>query len=243
MPHGCRGRLFNLLAVIMVGLSLVSVGWVAVIAAQPYGRFNPFPPPTQVGVVTLVSASPPVMVSPPVTPDMPSPTPTMEATPEPTATTLPTITPSPVVTLSPVVTPTLTATVLPTVMPSPTVTATRLALTYTASITYQVHPVQVCDWMGVGGSVTDLQGRAVITGYVHVWGLDNANQIVAVGSSPNYGPSGWEVRLARAQIVGSWSVQLVASPEVQTPLSMAFTISMPGDCKRNLALVRFQQNR
>jgi hypothetical protein len=90
--------------------------------------------------------------------------------------------------------------------------------------------------------VMDLQGKAALGSYVHVWGLDNVDQVVAVGGSANYGPSGWELRLARAQLVGNWTVQLVASPDTKLPLSMAYTISMPGDCKRNLALVRFQQN-
>jgi hypothetical protein len=77
---------------------------------------------------------------------------------------------------------------------------------------------------------------------VHVWGLGNVDQIVAAGDSPNYGASGWEVRLARAQIVGAWSVQLIASPETRIPLSDVYAISMPGDCKKNLARVSFQQN-
>ena len=102
--------------------------------------------------------------------------------------------------------------------------------------------MQVCDWMGVGGTVTDLQGKAALGSYIHVWGLDNVDQVVAVGGSAHYGPSGWELRLARAQLVGNWTVQLVASPDTQLPLSTAYTLSMPGDCKRNLALVRFQQN-
>ena len=96
--------------------------------------------------------------------------------------------------------------------------------------------------MGVGGTVTDLTGKAALGSYVHVWGLDNIDQVVAVGGSAHYGPSGWELRLARAQLVGNWTVQLVASPDAQLPLSTAYTISMPGDCKRNLALIRFQQN-
>jgi hypothetical protein len=96
--------------------------------------------------------------------------------------------------------------------------------------------------MGIAGTATDLNGRHALGAFVHVWGLGNFDQTVAIGSNPVYGPSGWEVRLARAQIVGSWNVQLVTSPETKTPLSDGYTISMPGDCKRNLALVSFQQN-
>jgi hypothetical protein len=96
--------------------------------------------------------------------------------------------------------------------------------------------------MGIAGTVTDLQGRPALGAFVHVRGLGNVDQVVAAGANPVYGPSGWEVRLTRAQIVGSWNVQLVASPDEKFPLSDIYTVSMPGDCKRNLALVRFQQN-
>jgi len=96
--------------------------------------------------------------------------------------------------------------------------------------------------MGVAGTVTDLQGKLTPGTFVHVWGLGNVDQIVAAGDSSNYGASGWEVRLARAQIVGAWMVQLIASPASRIPLSDVYTISMPGDCKKNLARVSFQQN-
>jgi hypothetical protein len=96
--------------------------------------------------------------------------------------------------------------------------------------------------MGLAGTVTDLEGKPALGAFVHVWGLGNVDQTVAAGANPSYGPSGWELGLARAQIVGNWQVQLVASPETKVPLSDAYTISMPGDCKRNLALIRFQQN-
>jgi hypothetical protein len=236
--------LFNFLAVVFLGLSILSLGWEVNIAMSPYGRLNPFPPPTPVAAVIFPTVVPNAatatpMVEPSAAPS--SPTPVLTETPTETGappTSTATVTAEVAIPLT--ATPTLSPTLLPTVTPSPS--PTRSAFTYTASITYQVHPVQVCDWMGVGGTVTDLQGKAALGSYVHVWGLDNVDQVVAVGGSANYGPSGWELRLARAQLVGNWTVQLVASPDTKLPLSTAYTISMPGDCKRNLALVRFQQN-
>jgi len=246
MPHGRQARLFNFLAVVFLGLSILSLGWEVNIAMNPYGRLNPFPPPTPVAVVIFPTVVPNAatatpMVEPSTAPSSPTPawteTPTETSAP-PTFTATAMVTAEATVSLT--ATPTLSPTLLPTVTPSPS--PTRSAFTYTASITYQVHPVQVCDWMGVGGTVTDLQGKAALGSYVHVWGLDNVDQVVGVGGSANYGPSGWELRLARAQLVGNWTVQLVASPDTKLPLSTTYTISMPGDCKRNLALVRFQQN-
>jgi len=244
MPHGRQASLFNLLAVVFLGLSVLSLGWVVDVAVNPYGRLNPFPPPTPVAVVTWPTVVPnAATMTPSVEPTAAESAPTPAWTETPTETgapTTPTATATAEATVQLTATPILSPTFLPTVTPAPS--PTRSAFTYTASITYRVHPVEVCDWMGIGGTVVDLQGKAALGSYVHIWGLDNIDQVVVVGGNTNYGPSGWELRLARGQIVGNWTVQLVASPDTKLPLSTAYTISMPGDCKRNLALVRFQQN-
>jgi hypothetical protein len=239
MPHDRQASLFNLLAVVFLGLSALSLGWVVDVALNPYGRLNPFPPPALYPTPAPVAAVNLATVMPSVEPTAAQSTQTPAWTETPTEASVPATTTAGA-TAQLTATPTLSPTLVPTVTPVPS--PTRSALTYTASITYLVHPVEVCDWMGVGGTVTDLQGKAALGSYVHIWGLDNIDQVVAVGGNTNYGPSGWELRLARGQIVGNWSVQLIASPETKLPLSAAYTISMPGDCKKNLALVRFQQN-
>lgn len=251
MPKGCRARAFDVLAVLCLGLSAVVVGWVIGVTANPHGWYNPFPPaktsPVQLGPVAVVSATATdarASISESVTPTI-EPSRVTSALP---ATEVTTFVSSPAPSQTPLVEiqPTREAspTPLPIITPTPTPvpSPTRSVITFTASITLQVHPMQVCDWMGVGGTVDDLQGKSLLGAFVHVWGLGNVDQVVAVGANPIYAPSGWEVRLARSQIVGNWNVQLVASPDAKTPLSDVYTISMPGDCKRNLALVRFQQN-
>jgi hypothetical protein len=256
--------LFNFLAVVFLGLSVISIGWVVQVALNPYGRLNPFPPskgdfqlPTSVAIV----APPTVTATPTLEPETPAPF----ATATSSDASLPAPSPNPFNGLSeatqtqipfgeqatqtltshnpfgrPTVAPSASPTPLPSVTPTPS--PTRSVFTYTASMTYQVHPVQLCDWMGVAGTVTDLQGRPSPGAFVHIWGLGGVDQIVAAGENPSYGPSGWEVRLARAQIVGYWTVQLVASPGTKVPLSESYTVSMAGDCRKNLALVQFQQN-
>lgn len=243
MPKGCGARLFNFLAVVFLGLSGLGVGWVVEIALNPYGRLNPFPPPPPVGEAAVPGGSPLALAratpAPPQVATAPQfvtaasdlPSPTWTVTPADLETPMPfiTITPSPSAT-------TRAQTATP--RPSPT----RSVFTYTAAIGYQVHPVQLCDWMGAAGTVVDLEGRHVTGAFVHIWGLGGVDELVAVGANPRYGASGWELRLGRAQIVGNWNVQLVALPDKQMTLSDIYTISMPGDCDRNLALVRFQQN-
>lgn len=241
MPKGCRARLFNFLAVVFLGLSGIGLGWVVEIALNPYGWLNPFPPPTPVAEAAIPGETP-----------LPGPSPLASATlPPPQAVTVVNDQPSPTWTVTSADTETLVPVLTVTPSPSPTPwlqtatprpSPTRSVFTFTAGIGYQVHPVQLCDWMGVAGTVVDLDGRHVTGAFVHIWGLGGVDELVAVGANPRYGASGWELRLGRAQIVGSWNVQLVASPDKQMPLSDIYTISMPGDCDRNLALVRFQQN-
>jgi hypothetical protein len=237
MPKGCGARLFNFLAVVFLGLSVIGSGWVVEVALNPYGWLNPFPPPTPVAEAAVPGETPLSFAGATLTPpqvvtavnDQPSPTWTV--TPADTDTPMPftTITPSPTSTPG-----------LQTATPRPS--PTRSVFTFTAGIGYQVHPVQLCDWMGVAGTVVDLEGRHVAGAFVHIWGLGGVDEMVPVGANPRYGASGWELRLGRAQIVGNWNVQLVASPDKQMSLSDIYTISMPADCDRNLALVRFQQN-
>jgi len=241
MPKGCRARLFNFLAVVFLGLSGIGLGWVVEIALNPYGWLNPFPPPTPVAEAAIPGETP-----------LPGPSPLASATlPPPQAVTVVNDQPSPTWTVTSADTETLVPVLTVTPSPSPTPwlqtatprpSPTRSVFTFTAGIGYQVHPVQLCDWMGVAGTVVDLDGRHVTGAFVHIWGLGGVDELVAVGANPRYGASGWELRLGRAQIVGNWNVQLVASPDKQVPLSDIYTISMPGDCDRNLALVRFQQN-
>jgi hypothetical protein len=256
MPSGRQARTLNFLAVLFLALSVISLAWVVVVAVNPSGPLNPFPPGRASRPETAEQPTPAALI-PSATRAQERGTPTLEAstdtpTPSSDATSTETNTPAPLETrggqskstplavqmLTPTValTPTATASVTP--GPSPT----RSVFTYTASITYQIHPVQVCDWMGVAGTVMDLQNKPALGAFVHVWGLGGVDEVVAAGDDPNYGASGWEVRLARAQIIGVWNAQLIASPETRLPLSDVYTILMPGDCKKNLARVSFQQN-
>lgn len=247
MPIGRRAKLYNALAAVCLGLAVVSVGWVVGVTLNPYSWFNPLPPvantlepvePWAVATATIAPSGTPASTLPPL-PEM-SPVATEVASARASSSPLA----APSVTMPLVTTPSVATPPSPTPRSSatPKPTPTRSVFTYTAVITLQVHPVQVCDWMGVAGVVTDLQGKPVLGAFARVQGTGNVDQVVAVGVNPMYGASGWEVRLARAQIVGNWTVQLVSSPEGGSPISDVYAIPMPGDCKKNLAFVRFEQN-
>jgi hypothetical protein len=94
----------------------------------------------------------------------------------------------------------------------------------------------------LAGTIVDLKGEAVRDYVVHVTGANGFSQKVAVSSSPDYGPGGWELRLGGREAKGIWHVQLYKTADSKTPLSASYEIILPGICQKNLAFVRFQQN-
>ncbi len=84
------GLVWNLLALLMVVLSVCLIGYFALVFINPYTGLNPFPPPTM-----------PVPYVPPATPTVPfitlppPPTATFTPSPTPTQSPTPTLTPSP----------------------------------------------------------------------------------------------------------------------------------------------------
>lgn len=76
---------------------------------------------------------------------------------------------------------------------------------------------------------------------MQITGADGAIRRVNVGSSPDYGPGGWEVRLGGRQAAGVWRIQLYSASDLK-PVSDVYEIALPGLCQKNLAFVRFQQN-
>src|SRR5512143_1690574 len=88
-----RTRLFNTLALLLLGLTIFMILCYGTIFVLPTVPFNPFPPYSQV----LSTIAPTPTVAPTLPPTW-TPTPTTSRTPRPTRTPLPTDTPTPSVT-------------------------------------------------------------------------------------------------------------------------------------------------
>lgn len=227
-PRKRGGRVWNVLAAGTLILTLVILAYYIVIGVAPTSPLNLFPPLTPV-----------VMAYLPTAPATPTPNPTATATPNrATATASPTKTETPDATATVQFTFTPGPTLTPTITPSPT----RSPFTFTAIINYQVHPVLTCDWTGVAGTAIDLKGKPARGYVVQVTSADGAAQRVTAGSSPDYGPGGWELRLGERQAAGTWRVQLYTASNLKKPVSDAYQIVLLGTCAKNLAFVRFQQN-
>ncbi len=231
---GQRDRLFNILTLVMLGLTVVTLLCFASIAINPYLPFNPFPPPENAFIVaTNTPTATPTHV--PAATWTPTTTPTI--TPTPPASFTPTLTPTP----GPTGTPAPTATLVPTVTPTPRVTRSPYPFTY--EITYET-PYYGCAWTGVAGTVEDLDGNPLVGYPVHVWG-GGIDTVVTSGDKQLYGDSGWEqfFNSAPQETHGVFRVQIHSRDDPNhPPISSEIVLDYPGFCSQALARVVFIKN-
>ena len=257
-----RFNIFNILTAVLVVAALCVVGLLLFVILTPdnfitnlSGEESVQPTPTLVATLAV----PPTLTPTPIPTDTPAvvslpPTNTPEPvqdtpTPVPINTLRPTLTPSPSATFpppTPTKTPTPTPTDTPTPGPSPTVTSTRSAFPFTKD---DVSPQYLqnfanaagCNWMGIGGTVLDLNGSPVPNDefQVHIWdsGIDSR---VPVGGAPAYGPSGYEQFLFDAPRIQENNVQLETING--TAVSQVYRVQTRASCNQNLIIMDFVQN-
>ncbi len=96
---GRRERLFNVLTLIMLGLTVLTLAYYIFILLNPTTPLNPFPPAERVALLIFPTATPlPIGLAAPPTW---TPTTTPTATPTPPSTFTPTATPTPTPTYPP----------------------------------------------------------------------------------------------------------------------------------------------
>jgi hypothetical protein len=240
-----RTQLFNQLTLLFLALAPIVLICYLLIYLYPTSPINPFRP-----------IAPETALVPPST-WTPAPTRTPTATRRPTNT--------PVNTHTPTQTPTATETAAPTAAtsgtrkgtPLPTSTPTKPRPTepggtpqptqspfnYVFDLNYQRSQLYGVNWAGVAGLVIGLNGERQSNIDVHVWGdppLGPDGELIASGTAPQYGASGWEKMLADKPAFGKWYVQLINSDG--SALSPVVEIKMEGDPLANLAYVIFTQN-
>ncbi|MBN1260480.1 MAG: hypothetical protein JXB35_07350 [Anaerolineae bacterium] len=225
-----RDRIFNVLTLVMLALTVVILAYYILIAINPATSLNPFPPGPRVALLIL-----------------PSPTPTLDrenAPPTWTPTSTPTVTPTPPPTFTPTATPTRGPTFTPApprVTETPTPRVTRSPYPFTYEVAYQT-PFHGCNWAGVAGLVQDLDGNP-LTGYaVRVWGggLDRAP---ISGQAPMYGESGWEQFLNDHPIDVKGEFQVELHDKVTgARVSEVITLNFEPFCSQSMAFIVFTRN-
>ncbi len=226
-----RSRLFNLVSVVMLGLTIITVVCYILIAVNPFLAINPFPPDRNRFVVA--SITPLATISRTLAATWtPTPTPTASPTPPPSFTPTITATPEPLQ-----ATPTRTAT------PTPTPRVTISPWPFTSKVEYET-PLHGCAWMGVAGTVEDLDGNP-LKGYpIHIWG-GGLDVVINSGDDQMYGDSGWEQYfLDRPTAVnGVFRVQIHSKDNPNhPPISGEIILNFPGYCSQSLARVTLIKN-
>lgn len=227
-----RDRIFDILTLLMLGMTLIIILVYIAIAINPFLPINPFPP---------AQATPMMLVAT----DTPTPTPGPEDVPTWTPTATPTITPTPLPTFTPTVTQTPTD-VPPTETPTPTPTitprVTRSPYPFTYELTYET-PYYGCNWTGVAGIVQDLDGNP-LQGYpIHIWG-GGIDVVVTSGDKQMYGDSGWEQFFSNAPMEsrGVFRVQIHSQYEPHAPISEEILLNFEGYCSTSMAYIVFTKN-
>lgn len=250
---GQSGRIFNLLSIVFVVLTIV---WVIFVITRLLGpsvevqTVASLPTP-----VTIPSLTPSVTPPPTSTPtDTPTPTETLTPTVTPTETIAPTASPTITDTPGPTSTPTDTPTPQATFTPLPTETPSGPTATFTATTSpfpFDLRNNEIvftqnfanqagCAWQGIGGQVFDLNGNPLNGLRLHIFG-PNLDRFVDSGSNTQYGQGGWEQPVDNVINTNTYFVQLETT--AGTVISPRVQVTFPGDCARNVALVNFIQTR
>lgn len=237
--RGAAG-LLNVLTIALLAMTCALVAGYVALLVNPSAPFNPFPPRSPMAVVEL-----PPTTAPGPGAEGETPTATLVPftdTPQPTATLAASPTFTEIVPTTPVAT---LAVILPaSPLPSPTRTESPFRFTVQGDAPIAVKNVfnqAGCAWMGIGGQVYDLNDRPIIAYVVHLEG-GGRDEDSLTGSKPQYGPGGYEFRLADEpkQTTGVYRIQLRDAQGAG--LSDWIPIDTYGDCLKNVLVVNFLQN-
>lgn len=215
----------NLVTLFFLLASCAVVTYFVLIWQNPYSTLNPLAPPTPIPVVLTATYTPTFTPTASLTP-VPSATPT--ASPIPTE--------APTLTFTPVFVEGFST-------PEGTPAATEDPSTYrfalqNGRVIYITNPDARggCNWSSIAGSVMGFDGSA-LNGYgVQIVG-EGVDQTIATGSSPGFGPGGFEVQLGSVARDAQFVAQLI-DPQ-GTPVSPVYTVETNSDCELNIAALRF----
>ncbi len=231
--QGKMDGFWNVLTAIIIFGILVIVMVFIYFYMNPESSYNPFPQPTLPAVITIN------------TPEPIESKPTQELvilTVEPTIV-YPTMTPGDVVeTLTGtkfIITPTITPAVdsdYPFIAQSPPVGIDATLL----------YPDRNCDWMGVGGQITDMQGRPYREMIVRLSGAIDGKTInltSLAGTATKYGEAGYEFTLSDHPISSTGDLWLWLVDQESIPLSGRVYFDTYSSCSKNLIIINFKQVR
>ncbi len=211
-------------------------GYFMLIFINPYSAMNPLPPATPIPpIIVPTGTSTPQQLGELWT-ATPTIQPTITNTPRPTFTSIPTNTP--IVLFEPTATP-----------ETPTATATP-GMPFEADIqnieSIIMHPDLGCNFLGVAGSVEDMDKSPLLGVVVRLQGdlIGTPIDMTTVsGVSPAYGKAGFELVLGEAPLPSTDTLYIRLYDQAGLPLSDSIYFSTSAECNENLVLVRFKKVR
>ncbi len=229
---------WNVLSIIVILFVVCVASVFLLIYMNPYISLNPFPPPTAPAILALPTSTPTPRSLPPTWTPTPTLEPTATRTRRPTATFVAII-----------ITPSLQTAASATPIASPggypyILRSTPLALPSTA-----VKDVG-CNWMGVGGEVTDINGApktqliVILGGTLEGKLVDPTGvQTSLTGVASQYGVAGYEFILANQPIASKQTLWVQLIDQSGAPLSDKIYFDTFADCNKNLIRINFKQVR
>lgn len=211
-------------------------GYFMLVFINPYTALNPMPPATPIPPIIIPTATITPQQLPTLWTETPTIQPTITETLRPTFTAIPTGTP--LVLFEP------TATLEP-----PTATATP-GMPFEAEIqnidSTIIHPDTGCNWLGIGGTVEDMDKSPLLGVVLRVQGTlvgSTVDMYTVSGVSPSYGKSGFEFILGEAPLPSTETLYIRLFDQAGLPLSDQIFFSTSGECNQNLVLIRFKKVR
>lgn len=255
---------YDLITVAFVVLTVVALGAIVLILADPQTAINPYPPPTIAARAVLPTAThtptatdTPLPTGTPTATSTPTATPPATATPVPTATATPTITPTPVLSGSLSMLPAGYLAVTPTIAPlddgsggaipgsvggvRPAGLPTRSPFPFDPrAVRYEANDnAQGCQWRSVAGALTTLSGDPVVGLAVVIEG-ENFRQIAFSGSAERWGAGGFEFELGATPRATAYTLQVIGP--TGAAISPLVPVETASACDANIAVVDFAQN-
>ncbi len=211
-------------------------GYFMLVFINPFTALNPLPPATPIPPIIIPTSTITPQQLPTLWTATPTIQPTITQTPRPTFTPIPTNTP--IVLFEP------TATEEP---PTPTATP---GMPFEAEIqnidSTIIHPDTGCNWLGIGGTVEDMDKSPLIGVVIRVGGTligSTVDQVTVSGLNQEYGRSGFEFKLGEAPLPSSQTMYIQLLDQASLPLSDKIYFSTSGECNQNLVLIRFKKVR
>ncbi len=170
-------------------------------------------------------------------------TPTLTLLPSPTRTRAPTWT-----SVSALITPSITITPPATIMVPPTVTGTATPASYVIShqASTTTHPDLACKWMGVGGTVMDVNNKPLQFQTIQLGGTLNGQAVtdqVLSGNNPVYGTSGFEIKLGDTPVDSSQTLWVQLFDNNGQALTNKIYFDTFSNCQQNLVMFTFKLTR